>query len=350
MRKQVFLLLVLFVLLLAGLLFNFSPVMSATPTPVKVSEMTPVMTVTPDSLLYVIPNTASTPVSRKASVEAVVHAGVEPIGVTSTTVTIGGALVVTGTASFTSDVAISGTLSASAWALPDHTHDGTANSGSSFDAADLSSGTAITNTVLTAGGDGSTSWLTATTQIHDHSSDNEGGAFDAANLTSGAATDNYVLMADGSGGAAWEANNAAGYTQGCRVYNDAAIVVSNSTQYTLTYNSELYDTDTMHSIVDATDRITVTTAGVYIVWANVQFAYDADGIRTVYLKHNGDIVGLVQQNPVGGSATTLMQVSTIYDCEAADYFQVVVEHNAGGNLNVNSSAQFSPHFAAQRIG
>lgn len=352
MRKETLLLVILATVLAAGLLFNFSPVMSATPTPVKVSEMTPVMTVTPDSLLYVIPNTASTPVSRKASVEAVVHAGVEPIGVTSTTVTIGGNLVVTGTASFTSNVEISGTLSASAWALPDHIHDGAANSGSSFDAADLSSGTAVTNTVLTAGGDGSTSWLTATTQIHDHSSDNEGGAFDAANLTSGAATDNYVLMADGSGGAAWEANDAAGYTQGCRVYNDANIATANGASYTLTFNSELYDTDTMHSTVSATDRITITTTGVYMVWANVTFAYDADGVRALYIYNNGtDIIGRVQVDRVGNSyGSTIMQISAIYSLTAGDFLQLVAEQNSGGNLNVLTNARYSPDFAAQRIG
>lgn len=41
---------------------------------------------------------------------------------------------------------------------------------------------------------------------HDHSGskNDHGGTFDAANLTSGTATDGHVLTADGSGGAAWE--------------------------------------------------------------------------------------------------------------------------------------------------
>lgn len=40
---------------------------------------------------------------------------------------------------------------------------------------------------------------------HDHSGDaGDGGTFDAANLTSGSATDGYVLTADGANGAAWE--------------------------------------------------------------------------------------------------------------------------------------------------
>lgn len=40
---------------------------------------------------------------------------------------------------------------------------------------------------------------------HDHAGvAGDGGTFDAANLTSGTATDGYVLTSDGSGGATWE--------------------------------------------------------------------------------------------------------------------------------------------------
>jgi hypothetical protein len=338
--------------LIGGLLFNFGPVLSATPTPVKVSELTPVTTVTPDSLLYIVQDPASTPVSRQASVEAVVHAGIEPISISGSDVVISGSLQVTSTASFSSDVAISGTLSASTWALPDHIHDGSANSGGAFDAANLASGTAITNTVLTADGAGLTSWLTPTTQVHDHSDDANGGTFDAAGLTSGAATDGQVLTADGSGGAAWEVNDAAGYTQGCRVYNDANIVTSNGVAYTLTFNSELYDTDTMHSTVSATDRITITTSGVYLIWGNVAFAYNANGVRALYIYVNGTtIAARVQVDRVGNSSgSTIMQATTIYSLSAGDYLQLVAEQNSGGNLNILQVDRYSPDFAAQRIG
>lgn len=91
---------ILFVLLLSGL---FSTYHIDAATPVPVSGMTPVATVTPGSLLYLVQSPASTPVSRQANVEAVVHAGIEPIGVTSTTVTIGANTIITGT------TAISGT-------------------------------------------------------------------------------------------------------------------------------------------------------------------------------------------------------------------------------------------------
>jgi hypothetical protein len=281
MRKETCLLAIFLAVLFVGLLYGVGPTLAATPTPIKVSEMTPVTTVTPDSLLYIVQDPASTPVSRHTSVEAAVHAGILPISIDGLNIVIGGNVQITGTTSISGTTIVSDTLTVDTLTLPDHTHDGTANSGSAFDAANLASGTAITNTVLTAGGDGSTSWLTPTTQIHDHSSDNEGGAFDAANLTSGGATDGYVLTSDGAGGAAWEQNVAGGYTQGCRVFNSANIATSNDVPYTLTFDSELYDTDTMHSTVSATDRITITTTGVYLVWANVAFAYDADGVRVV---------------------------------------------------------------------
>lgn len=52
---------------------------AATPTPVPVSALTPVTTVTPDSLLYIVQDPASTPLSRQTNVEAAVFAAVEPL-------------------------------------------------------------------------------------------------------------------------------------------------------------------------------------------------------------------------------------------------------------------------------
>jgi glycerophosphoryl diester phosphodiesterase len=73
--------------------------------------------------------------------------------------------------------------------------------------ADMTSGSATDNYVLTADGSGGAAWETLPALAnHDHSGDaGDGGTFDAANLTSSTATDGYVLTADGSGGAAWEA-------------------------------------------------------------------------------------------------------------------------------------------------
>jgi hypothetical protein len=50
----------------------------------------------------------------------------------------------------------------------------------------------------------------------------------------------------------------------CRVYNSGNQTISNATWTDLTFDSELYDTDTMHDTSSNTNRITFTTAGVYV--------------------------------------------------------------------------------------
>jgi len=62
-----------------ALFFGMNIACAATPTPVPVSALTPVTTVTPDALLYIVQDPASTPVSRQTNVEAAVFAAVEPL-------------------------------------------------------------------------------------------------------------------------------------------------------------------------------------------------------------------------------------------------------------------------------
>jgi len=62
-----------------GVLLVVDVTSAATPTPVPVSALTPVTTVTPDALLYIVQDPDGTPVSRQTNVEAAVFAAVEPL-------------------------------------------------------------------------------------------------------------------------------------------------------------------------------------------------------------------------------------------------------------------------------
>ena len=320
MRTQTILFFVLLVIMVSGMLYGVVPVLGATPTPMMLFQMTPAATVTPDSLLYIMQG--ATPVSHQASVEAVVHAGVKPMTVTSTTITIGGNLVVTGT--FTGN-------------LPDHGHVGATGDGGQLEADEVLLATdIITDYVLSAVGDGSVVWAENTAGISEVT---------AGDVNSEAATDGYVLTSDGADGAAWEA--AAGANIGCRVYNDAAISVPNTTWTTLNFNSERWDTDNLHSTVSATDRITVTTSGVYVVMANVSFDSHANGDRwiTVILDGTTEIAVVAQPGN-----TTTMVASTIYSLTAGQYLQLRVYQSSGGALNVTAIANYSPELMVQKIG
>lgn len=140
------------------------------------------------------------------------------------------------------------------------------------------------------------------------------------------------------------------YTQGCRVYHDVHQSIPDGTYTTLSFNKELYDTDEMHATTVYNERITIKTAGIYLIAFNGDFTANPTGIRAIYLRNNaGVMITFLYQNAQVGTYTSL-NLSTLWQCAVGDYFYVSVYQNSGNALNIQSSAHYSPHFMAQRIG
>lgn len=145
---------------------------------------------------------------------------------------------------------------------------------------------------------------------------------------------------------------AGGYTQGARVYHDAAQTIANAdaTAY-LAFNSERYDTDTIHDAVTNNSRLTCKTPGKYLIIGNIELVADADGLRTLNIVLNRtSVIGSMSVSPIGAAGTDRLNVTTIYDLALNDYVELRIYHSAGNNLNVNATANFSPEFMMQRIG
>ena len=137
----------------------------------------------------------------------------------------------------------------------------------------------------------------------------------------------------------------------CRVYNSAAISITTSgTAQALTFNSERYDTDTMHDTATNTGRITIKTAGLYVVFALVEFASNATGYRQAYIRLNGTTVIAAQSGPAATSLGTELNPTCIYKFAVNDYIEVLVAQLSGGALNVNAGGNFTPEFGATWCG
>lgn len=137
----------------------------------------------------------------------------------------------------------------------------------------------------------------------------------------------------------------------CRVYHNAAQASPNLTEQALAMNSERYDTDSMHSTVSNTSRITFNTAGLYVVSGHGRFVAAAAGIRQFGIRLNGTtyIATHLQAMP-GAGVVVPMSVSTVYKFAATNYVELVSFQDSGGSLNVESVANTSPEFAATWIG
>lgn len=165
-------------------------------------------------------------------------------------------------------------------------------------------------------------------------------------------SNDQVLTADSTAatGLKWAAASGSGFTQGCRIYNNANISIPDATFTQLTFNSERFDTDTMHSTVSNTGRITFTTAGKYIVVASVQWDSNATGQRVVGILLNGATIIAQERDNAGAAINHDHAVATMYDFAATDYVEVRVFQNSTAALNVAVNANFSPEFMAWRIG
>jgi len=138
--------------------------------------------------------------------------------------------------------------------------------------------------------------------------------------------------------------------EGARAYNSGNISVPNNASTDLTFDSERYDTNSIHSTVTNTGRLTCQTAGKYVITGSIAWDTNTTGIRSmgVYL-NNTTWLTLANQSPIAGD-NTRMSVSTIYTLAAADYVTLRVYQNSGGALNVIAAGNFSPEFSMQRIG
>lgn len=136
----------------------------------------------------------------------------------------------------------------------------------------------------------------------------------------------------------------------CRLTNSAAFV-HNSTGNNLavTFDTETHDTGGMHSTSSNTSRITIPTggSGMYLLGGGVEFAANATGYRQVALRINGTtVIAGSRATSASGTVATLLMTNCIYPLNAGDYVELTAFQNSGGNLNINSAAEFTPIFYA----
>lgn len=136
----------------------------------------------------------------------------------------------------------------------------------------------------------------------------------------------------------------------CRVYHNAAQSISTGTVTTLAFNSERWDTDTMHDTVTNNSRIVFTTAGRYLIGAHIEFDSNATGVRLVWIRLNGSTYIATQYFDANSAAAHKVSIATYYNVAAASYAEVQVFQNSGGNLNVATDANESPEFWAVWVG
>jgi hypothetical protein len=136
-----------------------------------------------------------------------------------------------------------------------------------------------------------------------------------------------------------------------RVYNDANISINNDTTTALTFNTERFDTDTIHNTSTNTNRLTCQTAGLYLIYGCVSWAANNAGSRSATIRLNGSTIIAVSSILNLGAADLPRNVlSTVYSLSASDYVELTAYQNSGGALNVLAVGNYSPEFGMTFLG
>lgn len=124
----------------------------------------------------------------------------------------------------------------------------------------------------------------------------------------------------------------------CRVDQIADQVITQLTFTPITFDAEIYDTDSMHDPGVNPTRVTAQTAGVYSVDAGVLWQFNANGGRVIQIKKNGVESVARQDQDSAATLTRAANVGTTVKLDVGDYLELVVYQDSGGNLSIDSGS------------
>jgi len=139
-----------------------------------------------------------------------------------------------------------------------------------------------------------------------------------------------------------------GYTECARVYNSENLTIPNITYTALTFDSERFDTDGIHSVVADTSRLTCKTAGKYQITINIGWDDNSSGRRILRLTLNDTTMIAQVEYPI--TAYLVQFLTTLWDMNVDDYVEAFVYQNSGSNRTVLASSARSPEFMMVKVG
>jgi len=137
---------------------------------------------------------------------------------------------------------------------------------------------------------------------------------------------------------------------GARVYDAGNQTISNTTDTAVAFDSERWDTDTIHDTSTNNSKLTCNTAGKYLISGNIQWDGNSTGTRIVFIKLNGATVIAKSSTNITDASNFQMQCTTIYDLAVTNYVELFVRQSSGDDLAIELNANFTNEFMMQRIG
>lgn len=120
-------------------------------------------------------------------------------------------------------------------------------------------------------------------------------------------------------------------------YRTTNQTLPNATSTALTFPAELVDSDNFHATTGDTSKLVFPYNGTYLVKAQVAFASNSTGLRTVSIRKNGGVIVAADNKTAITGDETIFSVSILVDVIASEFVQVYAYQNSGSNLDVAAS-------------
>lgn len=132
---------------------------------------------------------------------------------------------------------------------------------------------------------------------------------------------------------------------GCRANRTTTQSISNNASTAVQLNAaDSHDTGALHDTSTNNTRITVATAGIYLIQGQIDWAASTIGRRGSLIRLNG-ATELAKQNLSADADDPVVQVVTLYSLAASDYVELLAYQNSGGSLNLDTA-----HLSVQWVG
>lgn len=125
-------------------------------------------------------------------------------------------------------------------------------------------------------------------------------------------------------------------------YQSTNQALTTSTYEAITFDSEHFDSNTMHSTSTATSRVKCNSDGLYLVVFKVQFETNTTGVRRIQLRENaaasstGGTARGIWNGPGLTSEDTVIAGTRLLRLNDTDYVELFAWQSSGGNLDVES--------------
>lgn len=142
----------------------------------------------------------------------------------------------------------------------------------------------------------------------------------------------------------------------CRVYHNTTQSIPDATETSVAFNAERFDPTGMHDTATLNGRITIATAGIYVVSFSGEFAaaIDYPHMYALCRKNGTTVVGrsTANRHDSGDGSPAAVSFSFVDKFDAADYLEIRVYQNNTANVarNLMSTNRVSPEFAACWMG